>query len=126
MRLLLALLALLFPVRTFSQAPAVEILSKEDARTVFSMSKEQWLANVQQAVVAGAARPMGSRENGIGMAMSTPDGDLLVRPSYGDNNQRPDFIQITVGYRNPRVAPLTELGPPRRYSNCTAANEAGV
>jgi hypothetical protein len=111
MRFLLALLTLIFPVRALSQpiAPAVEILSKEDARTMFSMSREQWLANVRQAVAAGAVKSMGSPEMGIGMAMSTPEGDLLmVRPSYEDNNQRPDFIQVTVGYRNPRAVLLTD------------------
>jgi len=40
---------------------------------------------------------------------NTPDGDLLmVRPVYGENEQTPNFIQVTVGYRYPRSALLTD------------------
>ncbi len=38
------------------------ILSKDDARVMFSMSKGQWLANVQQAVTTGVANAMGTPE----------------------------------------------------------------
>lgn len=85
------------------------ILSKDDARVMFSMSKDQWLANVQQAVTTGVANAMGTPETGLGMATSTPGGDLLiVRPNYGENDQKPDFIQVTVGYREPRATLLTD------------------
>lgn len=102
---------LLFPLVAFSQepAPTVEILSKDDARAMFSMTKEQWHANVRQAVAAGMARSMGTSETGFGMAMSTPEGDLLmVRPDYSKNEQKPYFIQVTIGYRDPRAEHLTD------------------
>jgi hypothetical protein len=43
------------------------------------------------------------------MAMTTAEGDLLiVRPSYGADKQNPEFIQVTVGYRDPRSALITD------------------
>lgn len=43
------------------------------------------------------------------MAMSTAEGDILmVRPSYGEDKQNPEFIQVTVGYHDPRSALLTD------------------
>lgn len=107
----IAFIAVLFPLLAFSQGavPTVEILSKDDARELFSTTKEQWLARVRLTVAAGMARPMGAPETGFGMAVTTPEGDLLiVRPSYGMNEQKPDFIQVTVGYRHPRGALLTD------------------
>src|SRR3546814_10573040 len=74
--------------------PTIEILSKDDARAMFAMTKNQWHSNVYQAVSAGMARPMGTPETGYGMAMNTPDGDLLVvKPVYSKNELTPDFIQ---------------------------------
>jgi hypothetical protein len=58
-----------------------EILSKDDARAMFAMTEDQWLANVQQAVTSGIAKPIGAPESGVGMAMSTAEGDILSRIS---------------------------------------------
>lgn len=107
----IAFITVLFPLLAFSQgaAPTVEILSKDDARELFSTTKEQWLARVQSTVAAGMARPMGDPETVFGMVVNTPEGDLLmVMPSYGKNEQKPDFIQVSVGYRYPRAALLTD------------------
>jgi hypothetical protein len=95
------------PVTT--AAGELEILSKDDARTLFTMTKEQWVLNVQQAVVAGAAKAMGSPETELSMVMHTTDGDLLiVRPNYVGNLQVPKFLQVMVGYQGQRAALLTE------------------
>ncbi len=105
------LMLLLLPVTVVAQeaTPTIEILSKDDARAMFAMTKDEWIANLHQAVAAGAATPMGTPETGLGMAMNTPDGDLLVvRPIYSENEQTPDFIQVTVGYRYPRSTFLTD------------------
>lgn len=104
-------ITVLFPLLAFSQgtAPTVEILSKDDARELFSTTKEQWLARVRLTVTAGMTRPMGAPETGLGMVVNTPEGDLLmVMPSYGKNDQKPDFIQVSVGYRYPRAALFTD------------------
>jgi hypothetical protein len=105
-----ALMILLLPTAGAAQeaTPTIEILSKDDARAMFEMTKEQWHSNVYQAVAAGAVMPMGTPETGYGMAMNTPDGDLLVvKPVYFGNDRSPDLIQVTVGYRPPRSALLT-------------------
>src|SRR3546814_358645 len=110
-RQIAALMMLLLPATAVAQeaTPTIEILSKDDARAMFAMTKNQWHSNVYQAVSAGMARPMGTPETGYGMAMNTPDGDLLVvKPVYSKNELTPDFIQVTVGYRYPRSAHFTE------------------
>jgi hypothetical protein len=110
-RVTLIVLIVLFPFMVLAQesAPMVEILSKDDAQAMFAMTEVQWLANVQGAVASGMATPIGSSESGVGMAMTTAEGDLLiVRPSYGEDKQNPEFIQVTVGYRHPRSALLTD------------------
>ena len=108
---LIAFILALVPLVAFSQEPppTIEILSKDDARMMFAMSEDQWLANVQRAVETGAATPMETRENGIGMAMNTPDGDLLmVSATYAESKKKPDFIQVSVGYRYPKAALLPD------------------
>jgi hypothetical protein len=108
---LIAVLVVLFPFKVLAQEPApmAEILSKDDAQAMFAMTEDQWLANVQGAVASGMAKPIGTPESGVGMAMSTAEGDILmVRPSYGEDKQNPEFIQVTVGYRDPGSALLTD------------------
>ena len=108
---LIAVLVVLFPFKVLAQEPApmVEILSKDDAQAMFAMTEDQWLANVQGALASGMAKPIGTPESGVGMAMSTAEGDILiVRPSYGEDKQNPEFIQVTVGYHDPRSAVLTD------------------
>ena len=105
---ILATLSVLFAT-LYAVAQEAEILSKDDARRMFGMSQEVWLADVQAAVSAGQAIPMGDQGSGIGMAMNMADGSLLiVRPSYGRDSSRPDFIQVIVGYREPLNPLLTE------------------
>ena len=106
-----AFLILLFPAVALAQqqAPAIEILSKDDARLLFTMTEEQWQANVRQSVAAGIAQAMGSPETGVGMVMVTAEGDLLVvRPLYVRDAATPDLIQVTVVYRDPRAAFFTD------------------
>ena len=108
---LFAALVALFPLIILAQEaePMAEILSKDDAQAMFAMTEDQWLANVQGAVASGMAKPVGTPGSGFGMAMSTAEGDILmVRPSYGEDKQTPEFIQVTVGYRDPRSALLTD------------------
>ncbi len=103
-------LAALLPFKVLAQEPtSVEILSKDDTQAMFAMTEDQWLANVQQAVASGIARSMGTPEVGIMMAVSTAEDDILmVRPSYGENKQKPEFVQVVVGFRYPRSELLTK------------------
>lgn len=96
-------------LNTGALAQDLEILSRDDAREMFSMTKQEWLINVQHAMNIGIARAMGTSETNVGMVMETRDGDLLiVRPSYGDSEKKPDFIQVTVGYRDERASLLSD------------------
>jgi len=86
----------------------IEILSKEDARTVCAMTRAQWVENVSQAVIAGLATAMGNPETGLSMATTTPVGELIVRPNFSGDGKKPDFILVTVGYSHPTSALLTD------------------
>jgi hypothetical protein len=52
--------------------------------------------------MAGAARATGSPETGLAMVTNTRAGELFVRPDYNDEG-RPDFIHVTVGYSSTTV-----------------------
>ena len=98
------------PTATYSQEGAsdIEILSKDDARAMFAMTRAQWVENVRRAVIAGVARAMGSPETALAMATTTPTGVLFVKPDFSGEGRKPDFIQVTVGYRYPKSALLTD------------------
>ncbi len=69
-----ALVIFLIPAAALSQQetiPTIEILSKDDARSLFSMTEEQWRANVRQSVAAGIAQAMGSAGRGCRMSGAT-------------------------------------------------------
>lgn len=84
--------------------PPTEFPSKDDARLMFGMTRDQWSAKVATAVESGAARVTGNPETGYGMAMDTAEGDLLVVwPIYTTTELKPGAIQVTVGYRQPRA-----------------------
>ena len=87
--------------------PDLEILSKNDARSIFAMTRSEWTENVRQAVMAGAATATGIPESGATMATTTPTGYLFVKPDYSDEG-RPHFIQVTVGYRSPTAELLSD------------------
>lgn len=87
----------------------VTIPSKDYTRAMFSMTKDDWNSNVQQAVAVGAAEAAGAPETGLAIATTTPDRILIVKPDYGLNIQKPEFIHVTVGYREQSAALLTNL-----------------
>lgn len=91
------------------QEPAkIEILSKDDARAIFAMTRAEWVENVRRAVMAGAAKATGSPDSGgVTMHTSNQTGHLSVRPDYSDDG-RPDFILVTVGYRAPTAGLLSD------------------
>jgi hypothetical protein len=94
--------------RVASTTP-IEIIPKDDARAVFAMTREQWNENVRQAVMAGICRTSGRPEIGLSMSMLTQEGHLvLVQPNYATDPERPDFVQVDVGYRDPVPGHLTD------------------
>ncbi len=87
----------------------VEILSKDDARQVFAMSRDEWLENVRQAAAAGVAKATGSTDTGVTMTMLTSStSQLMVRPDYSGAGRTPDFVQVTVAYSPPIPRELTD------------------
>ena len=81
-----------------------EILSKEDARMVFSLSETEWNNQVRQATALGA----GSHEPIFGGTLKQviPMGDtqLSVLPTYGGDKRTPDAIVITVSFASSNPA----------------------
>ena len=111
LRRLVSLAAVLLPAVAFAQqdAPAFDLLSKDDAQAMFSMTGDQWQENVRRRVAEGAASAMETPETGVAMVTRTAAGDMLVlRPFYINGTDKPDFIQVTVSYRGPRAALLTD------------------
>jgi len=92
------------------QGSEIEILSKADALRLFGLTKEQWLRNVRDAVATGGATQTYRHPSPmVGMAMTTPEGDLLtVNLDYSKGDSRPVFIQVIVGYRPDRAARFTD------------------
>ena len=86
----------------------LEILSKDDARSIFGMARADWVENVRRAVMAGQAEATGSAESG-GVTMHTPTqtGFLSVGPDYSAED-RPAFIQVTVVFRSPTAEHLED------------------
>ena len=101
--------ALISPsVALVQEAANLELLSKDDARAIFAMTRAEWAENVRRAVATGAARATGKSESGgVTMVTTTQAGELFVRPDYSDEG-RPDFILVTVGYRSPPAELLSD------------------
>ncbi len=90
-------------------SPHIELLSKADAIRLFGLTKEQWLQEVQRTVASGAAVRAPGDSNIVGMSTRTAEGDLLtVRVDYSKVDNRPDFIQVVIGYEPQRAALFTD------------------
>lgn len=94
---------------TAGEAVDLAILSKEDTAKLFEMSQDEWLDYVRGFVEMDLATARGRPETGVTMWTVTPDGDMLgVMVSYDDAPAHPSFVQVSVGYRPPRAALLTD------------------
>ena len=82
------------------------ILSKDDAAMLFKMSRHDWNSNVERAVKSGVAKATGGKQSGYVMHTFTPNWILSVGPNYS-NPERPDFVQVIVGYREPIASKMT-------------------
>jgi hypothetical protein len=82
------------------------ILSKYDAAMLFKTSRQDWNLNVEKAVKSGIAKATGGKHSGYVMHTFFPNWILSVGPNYSIP-QRPNFIQVTVGYREPIASQMT-------------------
>jgi len=87
-----------------ADAQEIELLSKKDAQAVFAMTRANWISNVENSVAAGKAEAMGTPASGLAMVITTVQARLIVKPDYTSNEQRPDFVQVTVAYLDPKVS----------------------
>ena len=91
-------------VQPAADAQEVELLSKKDTQAVFAMTRAHWISNVVNSVAAGQAKAMGTPVSGLSMVTTTPQAHLIVKPDYTSSEQRPDFVQVTVAYLDPKVS----------------------
>ena len=72
------------------------------------MTRDEWIENVRRGVESGIARSeVETPEFGPSMNMITEGYLLSVKPSYSAE-EKPDFIQVTVGYPSPVPTQLSE------------------
>ena len=98
--MLYCLIVLIVPNQTAGQtAPQLEILSKSDATAMFALSKDAWNKNVFLAASLGIGKPIESPDGTFKMGTRHGDGIfMLVKPNYGADHSKPEFIQVSVYY----------------------------
>ena len=102
---------LLLASAVVAQSADRQILSKDDTRAIFAMSREQWEANLSAAIALGQAQPYESAEDVTGMLTEHFGGTIMiVRPLYDIGSPRPMAIQVIVGYQKPLSYALTDAG----------------
>lgn len=102
------LLISLWPALAWSQASeeSFTVLSKQDAKTFFSMSQDQWISHVERIVSTGAAQPYGRPGDGFGVMTQTDDGDLhIVVLKYHGRRERPAMIEEAIAFSRKRATP---------------------
>ena len=100
----LGILAMVVLVSHIAVAISQEVVipSTGDTRAMFSMNRDEWKSNVQQAVAAGTAESTGTPDTGLAIATTTPNRLMIIQPDFADD------INITVGYREQSAALLTD------------------
>ncbi len=87
------------PLTTASLGQSIAILGKEDAKQVFALNQYQWIQNVARASNLGIARMLRLGRKNVGMVTEHPGiGHMIVKPDFGKNPDKPDFIQVTIAY----------------------------
>ena len=102
---LLASIAFIFALANSARAEG--IYSKADAAQMFEMSVSDWNANVMAVQTQGIGQALGNPTDGVGMAIETPNGYLIVRPNYR-TPAKPEFLSVTVGFPPAQAQYLTE------------------
>lgn len=69
----------------------IEILSKEDTRQVFGLTKQQWRENLVAVVKAGLGTRLGDA-----LTSKVPKGIVTTLPIYSQTDARPSRLEVTV------------------------------
>jgi hypothetical protein len=108
-----------------AQASDYNILSKADAAMLFKISKDQWNANVREAVRTGVAKAKKSADGTLTQYIFQDASILGVLPIYIEGNYRtPSAVQVSTAYRpeHPLMAAL-EKDPEAAPAICRRATE---
>jgi len=82
---------------TLASAAAVEIHSKNDAKRIFATTFSDWKSNLAEFQKHGSADVAVASQYEYSMIANTPDGQLLVTPSYRQGSlAAPYRITVTV------------------------------
>lgn len=99
-RALFAALLALSPLARGAYASDAEILSKDDATKMFTLSREEWNANVRAAVSAGRAKATRSVDGTFTQYVFGDGWILGVIPLYEETSDRVPFaVQVSTAYR---------------------------
>ena len=91
-------------------AQAEEIFGKQDAQALFSLSLNDWKQNLIQAKAAGAADFDTDDNLEYTMIIETPDGRVLVTPSYSQINKlRPWKLSVSVVFEGSYASLLSNI-----------------
>jgi hypothetical protein len=77
----------------------LELLSKADAQSMFSSTRDEWKEKINRAVIAGAARHYGADPRAPAIMTETPDGILIVSGLYDRGDSRPSALHVSTVYR---------------------------
>ena len=87
----------------------LQILSKDEARAIFSMTLDEWNRSALEASKSGPAIANGTPATGYNIAVPISDGFIRsISPKYDSNPTRPDTIVVTAGFRGPLAAEITD------------------
>ena len=110
MRLIAFIIALFFATTVFAQqtnSTGSEIFSKQDATAMFEFSLKEWKTNVMQAKQAGAAEFDTDGDLFYTMFFHTPDGKVVITPSYAsDNTTRPWKLSVAIVFNDLQAVPM--------------------
>ena len=99
------LLLLLPPIFVYGLSDDEMILSKQGAKSMFSMAKEDWIQNVKNAKNAGVTLPCPDKEN-LSLCMDVGTAFMATVPNYLPGEIYPHILNVVIQYKIPNF--LTE------------------
>src|SRR5262249_32431864 len=82
-----------------------DILSKDDARQLFAMSKRQWEENIRGAVASGMAMRVPGTP--VGMKVMAPGAPVTTRLDYSRGDAKPAAVYVVIEFAAGAAPPLT-------------------
>lgn len=87
----------------------LEIVTKDEVRSIFSMTLDEWNASALNASKSGATIASGRPADGYQLADTTSEGYLRsIAPQFDGNPQKPQAIVVTAGFRGALANTLDE------------------